>query len=79
MQYLLLSTFSHGLKTWVNFCHSGHILVYQEVLDITEKIFFFFPYTLDVKILHLILYIGDLRPTIVGNDYQRQPSFPQKL
>lgn len=44
-----------------------------------ENLFFFFPFTLDVKILHLILYIGDLRPTIVGNDYQRQPSFPQKL
>lgn len=69
MQYLLLSTFSHGLKTWINFCHGGHILVYREVLDITEKKFYF-SYTLDVKIIHLILYIGDLRPTIVGNDYQ---------
>lgn len=46
------------------FLLSGQILIYPEVLDFWK---IFFPYTLDVKILHLILYIGDLRPTIVGS------------
>lgn len=69
IQLLLLSMFSHELETWVNFHHRGPSLVYQEVLAITEKVFFF-SYTLDVKILHLILYVGDLWPKIVGNNYQ---------
>lgn len=46
------------------FLPQWQILIYQGCWTSRENLF---PYTLDVKILHLILYIGDLRPTIVGS------------
>lgn len=78
-QHLLLSAFSHELETWVNFhCH-GHILIRQGVLAVLESWReSFFLYIFDVKIWDLILYIADLWPTTVGNNYQLATSLPSK-
>lgn len=78
-QHLLLSAFSHELETWVNFhCH-GHILIHQGVLAVLESWReSFFLYIFDVKIWDLILYIADLWPTTVGNNYQLATSLPSK-